>query len=193
MVHRKKEWSVKEAMGEIKSALELAMEKSKKYVISDEEREKIREKEILQKTTGLFHRYKEGHLSQNEMMREIEKMDEKLRERVKELLLFQWVDALSLEEDGERAFVVLESIKDRSLNDVREKFQNLRTIYLNEIEEARQKMSLQLAEVLKDEGIGGDAVKPNVEGSEEWKGRIGEVNRSYRENLIEIKDALKRL
>jgi len=180
-------------MAEIKSALELAMEKSKKYVISDEERERIREKEILQKAMGLFHRYKEGRLSQNEMMREIEKMDEKVRERVKEVLLFQWVDALSLDFDPERLFGALESLRGRSLNDVKEKFQNLRSIFQNEIEEARQKLSLQLVEALKDEGIDGDAVEPNVEGSEEWKGRVEEVNRSHREKLNEIKDALKRL
>jgi len=180
-------------MAEIKSALELAMEKSKKYVISDKEREEIKEKEVLQKATGLFHRYKEGHLSLSEMMREIERTDKKMREKVKEVLLLQSVDTLSLEEDAERLFSVFESIKGRSLNDVKEEFQNLRSIYQNEIEEARQKLSLQLVEALKDEGIDGDAVEPNVEGSEEWKGRVEEVNRSHREKLKEIKDALKRL
>ena len=44
-------------------------------------------------------------------------------------------------------------------------------------------MSLQLVEALKDEGIDGDAVEPNVEGSEEWKGRVEEVNRSHQERL----------
>jgi hypothetical protein len=180
-------------MGEIKSALELAMEKSKKYVISEEERERIREKEILQKATGLFHRYKEGHLSLSEMMREIERTDKKTRERVKEVLLLQSVDTLSLGEDPERLFGALESLKGRSLIDVKEEFQNLRSTYQNEIEEARQKLSLQLLEALRDEGIDGDAVEPNMEGSEDWKGQVEEVNRSHREKVKEIKDALKRL
>ena len=39
-------------MGEIKSSLELAMERSKKYVVSDEDRASIKEREILQKATG---------------------------------------------------------------------------------------------------------------------------------------------
>ncbi len=159
-------------MAEIKSALELAMEKSKKYVISAEEREKIREKEILQKATGLFHRYKEGHLSQSEMMREIEKMDEKVRERVKEVLFSQWVDALSLDLDPDRLVGALESLKGRSLNDITKKFESLRSVYRNEIEEARQTLSLELVEALKERGIDGEAVEPNVEGSEEWKGRV---------------------
>ena len=180
-------------MGEIKSALELAMEKSKKYVISDEEREKIREKEIFRKATGLFHRYREGHLSQNEMMREIEKMDEKVRERVKEVLFSRWTNALSLDSDPERPFGAIESLKGRSLNDIRKKFESLRSVYRNEIEEARQTLSLEIVKVLKDEGIDGEAVEPNVEGSEKWKGRIEEVNRSHQERLKEIKDALNRL
>jgi hypothetical protein len=180
-------------MAEIKSALELAMEKSKKYVISDEERERIREKEVLRKATGLFHRYKEGLLSQSEMMREIEKMDEKVREGVKEVLFSQWVDALSLDSDPERPLGAIESLKGRSLNDIRKKFEGLRSVYCSDIEEAKQTLSLELVEALNDEGVEGEAVEPNVEGSEKWKGRVEEVNRSHREKLKEIKNVLKRL
>jgi hypothetical protein len=180
-------------MGEIKSALELAMEKSKKYVISDEERETIREKEIFQKATGLFHRYKEGYLSQSEMTREIEKMDEKVRERVKEVLFSRWTDALSFDSDPERPFGAIESLKGRSLNDIRQKFESLRSVYRKELEKARQTLSLELVEALKDEGIDGEAVEPNVEGSGEWKGRIKGINRSHLEKLKEIKEVLNRL
>jgi hypothetical protein len=180
-------------MGEIKSALELAMEKSKKYVISDEEREKIREKEIFRKATGLFHRYKEGHLSQSEMMREIEKVDEKVRERVKEVLFSRWTDALSFDSDPERPLGAIESLKGRSLNDIRKKIESLHSVYRKEIEEARQTLSLELVEALKGEGVDGEAVEPNVEGSEKWKERVEEVDRSHREKLKEIKDALKGL
>ena len=180
-------------MGEIKSVLELAMERSKKVVISNEEREKIKEKEILQKAMGLFHRYQEGHLSLNEMMREIDRTDEKIREKVKKVLFSQWVDALSLDDDGERLFNAMESIKDRSLDDIKEKFQSFHALYHNEIEQAKQRMSLQLAEELKSEGIYGDAVEPNVEGSESWKKLLDPVDCFHREKLDEIKEALKRL
>jgi hypothetical protein len=180
-------------MGEIKSALELAMEKSEKYVISAEERERIREKEILQKATGLFHRYKEGHLSQSEMMREIEKIEEKVRERVKEVLFSRWTDALSFDSDPERPFGAMESLKGQSLSNIRKEFESLRSVYRNELEEARQTLSLALVEALKDKGIDGEAVEANLEGSEKWKGRVEEVKRSHQEDLKEIKDALKRL
>ena len=82
-------------MGEIKSTLELAMERTKKFAISEKEKEEIKQKESLQKVTRLFHRYREGHLSLNEILKEIKKMEKKTATMVKELLLSQWIDALS--------------------------------------------------------------------------------------------------
>jgi hypothetical protein len=180
-------------MAEIKSAFELAMERSKKYVISDEEREKIKEKEVLRKATGLFHRYKNDHLSLHEMVKEIERMDDRTRERVRGVLLSQWVDALSLDEDSGRFLYAMESVKGRSLDDIRERFQNLLSVYRGEIEKARTGMSLQLAETLRREKIHGDAVEPNVEGSERWKKLVESTRRSYQGKLDEIKEALKRV
>ena len=50
-----------EVMAEIKSTLELALERTKKIAISEKEKEEIRRKKLLEKATGLFHRYREGH------------------------------------------------------------------------------------------------------------------------------------
>jgi len=72
-------------VGEIKSALELAIEKSEKYVISDEERERIRGEEILQKVTGLFHVIKRATFRKRDDERDRENGREGA-ERVKEVL-----------------------------------------------------------------------------------------------------------
>jgi hypothetical protein len=178
-------------MGEIKSALELAMERSKKYVVSDEEREEFREKEIIQKAMRLFHRYEGSHLSLHEMVREIEKMDEKTGERVKGILLSQWIDALSLNEGSGRLFDAIESIENRDISDVKQRFQNLFAAYQEEIEKARQMAILRMAEELRGEGIYGNAVAPNIDGSERWKEVLGAMDHSWRAKLDEIKKTLK--
>ena len=90
------------SMGEIKSTLELAMERTKKIAISEKEKEEIKQKEVLQKATSLFHRYREGHLPLNDILKEIERMEKKTAIMVKEILLSQWIDALSLNDDDER-------------------------------------------------------------------------------------------
>ena len=120
-------------------------------------------------------------------------MDEKTRKRVNEILLSQWVDALSLDEGSERLLHAIEAIKGRSLDDIRQKIQNLLSAYRGEIEKARQGMSLQMAEALTREEIYGDAVEPNVEGSEQWKKLVESTHRSHQGELEEIKGALMKL
>jgi len=56
-------------MAEIKSTLELALERTRRISISQEEKEEIKRKETLKKATGIFHRYMEDTLSLNELLR----------------------------------------------------------------------------------------------------------------------------
>ncbi|MGZ3606061.1 MAG: hypothetical protein ACXU9P_14045 [Thermodesulfobacteriota bacterium] len=180
-------------MGEIKSTLELAMERTKKFALSDKDKEEIKQKEVLQKAGSLFHRYGDGHLSLNEVLKQIEKMDEKTATAVKQSLLSQWIDALSLNDGHERTFKGMESLKRQSLDEVRKKFQHLLSQYQAEKEKVKEKMRIQLAEALKEKGIYGSAVEPNFEKSDLWKKENEKLDHSYREKLEEIKEELRAL
>jgi hypothetical protein len=104
-------------MAEIKSSLELAMERTKRMAISQEEREEIKRRGIVQKANSLFHRSMEGHLPLNEILREIERMDEKTRPMVKEILFSQWIDSLSLNGENEKLLGMIESLKGREIDE----------------------------------------------------------------------------
>ena len=121
-------------MGEIKSSLELAMERTKKFAISEKEKEEIKQKEVLRKATSLFHRYREGHLPLNDILKEIEKMEKKTAITVKELLLSQWIDALSLDDDSEKILKGIESLKQKTIDEVKQKFHRLLSQYQGEKE-----------------------------------------------------------
>ena len=177
-------------MGEIKSTLELAMERTKKFAISGKEKKEMKQKEVLQKATSLFHRYREGHLPLNEIMKEIERMEKKTATTVKEFLLSQWIDALSLVDDVERILKGIESLKQRSINEVKGKFYSLLSQYHEEKENAKEEVTIQFTEALRKDGISGSAVEPKLEGSELWKKEIEKLDQSYRMKLEEIKKAL---
>jgi len=177
-------------MGEIKSSIELAMERTKKFAISEKEKEEIKQKEVLQKATSLFHRYREGHLPLNNILKEIEKMEKKTAIMVKEFLLSQWIDALSLEDEDERIFKGIESLKQRSIDEVKQKFHSLLSKYLSEKEKVKEKVKVQFTEALEKDGIYGSAVEPKVEGSELWKKENEKLDHSYTMKLEEIKKAL---
>jgi hypothetical protein len=180
-------------MGEIKSTLELAMERTKGLAVSEKEKEEIKQKEVLRRATGLFHRYREGHLSLNDVLKEIERMEGKTATTVKEYLLSHWIDALSLGDDNERILKGVESLKERSIAEVKQRFDHLLSRYQREKDEVKGKVVAQLAEALKKDKIWGSAVYPKLEGSELWKKENENLNRSYQIKLDEIKEQLTRL
>ncbi len=180
-------------MGEIKSTLELAMERTKRFTVSEKEKVEMKQKEVLHKAISLFHRHREGHLSLNDILREIERMERKTAITVKEYLLSHWVDALSLDDENEGILKGVESLKERSIAEVKQKFRHLLSQYQSEKEKAKEKVRIQLIEALKKDGIWGSAVEPKLEGSELWKKEDENLDQSYRIKLDEIKEQLRNL
>jgi hypothetical protein len=180
-------------MAEIKSTLELAMERTKKIRISEREREEIKQKEIEQKVNALSHRYMEGHLLLNEILREMEKMDEKTQTLVKEALVSQWIDAVSLKDEDERLLRGIESLKDRSAEALKEKHHQLLSQYRKEKEKLKEKVRVQLSEALKREGIYGSAVEVNIEASPLWKKEGENLDHLHSSKLEEIREQLRNL
>lgn len=178
-------------MSEIKTTLELALERTKKISISEEDREEIKQKETALKVNSLFHRYQEGHLPLNEVLKEIERMDQRTRARVKETLLSQWIDALSLNEEDERLLRGIAVLKGQEMHEVRTKLDHLLSQYRKEREKVEQEMKGQLEAVLRSEGIYGSAVEPNVENDPIWRENLENLRQFYHAKLEDLKDQLR--
>lgn len=180
-------------MGEIKSTLELAMERTKKFSISNKEREEMKQKEVRQKAASLFHRYRDGLLSLHEIGRQIDKMEEGTATTVKQLLLSQWIDALSLDGEGEKISKGVELLEQRNINEAKQEFRPLLSRYQREKEKVEEKVRVQLIEGLRKDRISGSAVEPNFEGSELWEKEIKNLDSFYQVKSDEIKEQLRRL
>ena len=175
-------------MAEIKSTLELAMERTKKIAISGEEREEIKQKEILQKATGLFHRYTEGSLSLKEVEKEIGRLEEVTRIVVKEILLSRWAEALSLSGENERLLMGIESLKGRTVDPLREKVHDLLSRYREEKEKVKKEVRDRWVEALRREGIYGSAVDPSIEADPLWKKELEKLDHQYGIKLDKMKE-----
>jgi uncharacterized membrane-anchored protein YjiN (DUF445 family) len=180
-------------MAEIKSTLELAMERTQKITISEEEREEFRRKEILQKAMSLFHRYVEGHTPLNEILKEIERMEGKTGSIVKEFLIVQWIDALSLNDGNERLLKGIESLKDQGISEVTHQLRDLLSQYQRKKEKVEQEVKVQSVEALRKEGIYGTAVEPHIEGDPLWEKELVQLDHAYKMKLEEIKKELRSL
>jgi len=180
-------------MAEIKSTLELALERTKKMAISEEEKEEIRQKKLLEKAKSLFHRYREGHAPLSELQKEIERMDEKTSAAVKDFLLSQWIETLSLKEEDERLIKGIVWLKNGRVEEVPEQFRHLLSQYREEMEKTRHGARTRLEEALKREGIAGSAVELNVEGDLLWKEAVEKLDHLYGGKLEEIRKQLRNL
>jgi ElaB/YqjD/DUF883 family membrane-anchored ribosome-binding protein len=178
-------------MAEIKSTLELAMERTKKMAISDKEREAIKQKEFSQKVNALFHRYMEGLLPLNALLKEIERMDEKARTMAKEFLLIQWIDALSLNEEAEGLLIGIETLKGKEIDEVKEKLHHLLSQYREETEKIKEEARARSEDALRKEGIYGSAVEPNIEGSPSVKKELRDLDQRFGAKLKEVKEQLR--
>ena len=118
-------------------------------------------------------------------------MEKKTATTVKESLLSQWIDALSLDDDDERILMGIESLKQRSMDEVKQKFHHLFSQYQEEKERVKEKVKVQFIEALREEGIYGNAVEPKAEGNELWKKETEKLDHSYKMKLEEIKEQLR--
>lgn len=180
-------------MAEIKSTLELAMERTKKFTLTEEERKEIKQKEILQKASGLFHRYQAGNLQLNEILKEMGKMEKEILEEVKKWLLSKWIETLSLEEDPEKIFKAIDLFSPKKTDEIRKNFSHLFSQYQEEKREIEKRLKNQFLEELRAKGIFGDAVDPKLEGIEQWKSENEKLIGSYKGKLEEIKRELRSL
>jgi len=183
----------RDSMGEIKSTLELALERTRKLAITQEEREEIKRQELLKKATGLSHRYVEGHVPLQEVLREIERMADQEKSKVKKLLLSQWMEALSLESNHERLFDGIESLRGMKVSDARAKFQLLVSEYQMERKKAEQDIERQAIEELRSEGFSGTAVVPRLEGNPKWRELAQAMNALFRKRVEDIRETLEPL
>ncbi len=179
-------------MGEIKSTLELAMERTKKFAISEREREEIKQKEVLQKATAFFHRFRDGDLLLNDILKQIDRMEKKTATQVKECLVSQWIDSLSLDDEEEKILKGIESLGQRNIDKVKQKFRSLMSQYRDEKQKVKEMVKAQRTEILRTGGIYGSAVEPNLEEDELWIKENEKLGHSYKTMLDGIKEQLRR-
>ncbi len=180
-------------MGEIKSTLDIAMERLKKIEITEKERDEIKRKEISQKASGLATRYIEGSISLYDVQKEIDKMDVNTKEMIKEILLSRLIEELSLQNNYERLIMGIEWIKGKELNEVKDELEYMAKQFEREKANLRKNLEDKILDSLRKSGIEGSAILVNIDSSDLWKKEEKELNRTYEAKIKIIKDRLKGL
>jgi len=176
-------------MGEIKSAVELAMERTKGLRLSSEEKEKIKEEEIQSRAVGLVNRYLEVDFHLREVEKEFARVDQSQRPHLEKLFLQNLVEALNLDRDNDLILRGVETFHPASawtagkVRDLVRKYQDRKT-------EEYQKTEAALSAGLERLGISGSAVHPRVAGSPEWEDTAAKFRPGFEEELKKLKKGI---
>ena len=171
-------------MGEIKSTLDLVMEKTKHLTQSREEKEQQKLKEARQRIRGLIQKYQDSVLDQDRFAMELDKMIKTYGVIANEILRNELLDDLNVNRDNKSQLTLLKDICNIDIA-------GLESVYSGYMDEL-QRMTQERTQVLKNDladkqSIAGSAVVPNVELDRMWQANVVEINNKFSQIMIREK------
>lgn len=177
-------------MGEIKSTLEIAMEKAEKLDISSEEMEQLKREEYILKAKGMANRYLNRGLQIEWLLKELDHFNGNQKDIILKALLSELVNAIRVSKNNERTLKAIEILKkDRvkpyldAIDRLSMEFNEEKTALYKEVEE-------EILEKLDKAGISGTAVQPYIESDGIWHQNINRLSSKYETRLIMLKAKL---
>jgi hypothetical protein len=176
---------------EIKSAVELAMEKTKGLHLSREEKEKLKEEELQSKAHSLVNRFLEVDFHLREVEKDLAKYHPDQRAQLERLILHYLSEAVTLDRDNDLIYQGVQAFWKESKKTIG-KIRELTESYHQRREKEYKKIEKDLLKKLERQGISGSAVQPKIEGSQEWEEALAKFKQPFEDQLRVLKEELRR-
>ena len=177
-------------MSEIKSVIEIAMEKTKHLKMTEEETERFKKDELIKKAEGLLSRYLSGKLELEKLKGEINSQKREREELLQSVLLYL-INSITIVKNPKHA---LEALKHLLENDAKEivlrKIEDTFVRFEQDEQREYKNFQLKLKEELQLKGFSGSAVLPNVESSKKWHHYLKDLTNRYEEEITVLKKKL---
>jgi hypothetical protein len=177
-------------MGEIKSAIELAMERTKNLVMDDEEKIAFARKDREDRVRAIMRRFLEGMIEGAEFLHEYR--DIKAEPSAKSALLVDLiVEEFKASGTNDRLFALLMLLGGEAGGGLEGEARSLERWFRDELAAREAGIRKRIIARLKDLGISGDAVEPNVREWEESQEAGREIGSLMRDRLHGWKEKLQ--
>ncbi len=177
-------------MAEIKSAIELAMERTKGLRLSNEEKEKLKEEEIHTRARGLVNRYLEQDFHTREVERELSRLAPAEGKEMETLFVNYLSEAIDLDRKNDLIFRGIESFREGNEGTI-EKMEELIRKYREKKDREYQKVEKDALGELERRGISGSAVQPAMEDTEAWENAQARIRPEFEKKLEGLKKGLQ--
>jgi hypothetical protein len=170
-------------VGEIKSTLDLILEKTRNMSLSEEEKEELKTKELVARLRGLVQKALDGALSVSHLRLEIES-ERKKSPNTDHQLMAALVARIEPDGENERLFQIMEEVPRRNSAPFRKLVLECR----QDVEHLKDRSVEDLGKALKERGINGSAVLPNPALYPAWQSASEERITACRRQLDAIAD-----
>jgi len=166
-------------MAEIRSTLDIIMEKAKNLTVTEEDKKEFAEKEVQGRVQGFFQKYMDGILSTEQLKKEMASFDNDLKPVAEKELLAACLRTMTVEGDNQPSFEILDQLLACDIEpilDLIDEFQKQQNI-------ERSKRSADLIQTLRKWGVSGSAVIPNLSADTAWRDFISNMQERFQERL----------
>jgi len=174
-------------MGEIKSTLDLVMEKTRHLTLSQEEKRVQKRIEVSKRLQGLLQKYQDNFLKKENLKKEIDNLKTAYDLKVNETLADLLLNGLKLDRDNGLFLELLNESFGLNLSGLEAVFQNFKAAVKFATKERVDQIKTDLS---KKRFISGSAVVPNLESDREWLLMLDHIKDEFDEILNKEKIAL---
>ncbi len=167
-------------MAEIKSTLDLVMERTRGLSMTDTEKKEMKDKELSGKIQALIERYFNNYMGLKWLETELNNMgnDPKIREALK----IEILERLSPNSDTDKLLEALEGL----LGVRADNYRKIITEHNKALEEKKESFSKKLRADLIDQNISGSAVLPNIAANPGWKAELEKMSGEFRNKIKSV-------
>ncbi len=178
------------AMANIKSAIELAMERTKDLVMDEAERKALAAKELKSKIKAVARRYVEGIIESDGVVKEVNKIsgDKGLK---RSMLMDILIDEFDVKEKNERLFELVRVIGCGLQEPFKHELEEMQKAFAEEMARSELKVREKITDRLREMGITGSGVEPNIEEWDEWRESAETAGNLFKGHFVEWKDRLR--
>lgn len=152
-------------MAEIKSTLELALERTKGLTMNKEEKHEFKRREMEKKISGLLQKYLDGFLDDERLRAGMQALGEGEYEQAKAMLLSKSLALLSMEGDNRMPLQLLQGFSGLSTEAIQHEVE----VSAKALEDHEKAFETAILNRLARQGVSGSAVVPNLDGDGEWR------------------------
>jgi hypothetical protein len=166
-------------MGEIRSTLDIIMEKTKGLTMSEEERRAFKEQEMEGKVKGLIQKFLDGGLDMVKLKMEMTVLAETNEDMVRMMIRKESIPRIEIGENNEPILRILEETTGLDTVSIRTALKD----FEGRLEQEKGVREKELIKSLNKKGLSGSAVLPNLGADPEWGQRVSEMRNEFQKKL----------